>query len=82
MKKKAVHFTFVQMMAFHAFNRVLESGEFNMFDPRAQIKSGLSDKDYLFVMDNYSAMRAQEQQEEIRDIAMATTMAERFDIHF
>ena len=52
-------FTFVQILNYQNYERIRESGEFNMFDPRAQIATGLNTKEYIFVMNNYSALREQ-----------------------
>lgn len=41
---------------FMAYERMRQSGNFNMFDPRAQIYSGLDKDTYINVMKNYSAL--------------------------
>lgn len=47
-----------ELKKFDAYERVRQSGRFNMFDPRAIKASRLTKDDYLFVMRNYSALRA------------------------
>ena len=39
------------------FESVRSSGLFNMFDPRARQKTGLSKDEYSFVMKNYDALK-------------------------
>ena len=46
-------FTPEQIANVIAFEKVRQSGEFNMFDPRAAIASGLRYSEYTFVMENY-----------------------------
>ncbi len=53
MKKK---FTARQLADWRAFERVRSGGRLNMLDPRARQCSGLSEKRYAFVMDNYSEL--------------------------
>lgn len=54
----AENFSPSQLKSFKAYVRVQNSGRFNMFDPKAQRASGLSNDDYFFVLENYSALRA------------------------
>lgn len=41
---------------FDAYEKVRVSGKYNMFDPRALEASGLSKKDYVYVMENYTEL--------------------------
>jgi hypothetical protein len=50
-------FTKQQLADWQAYKRVRKSGKWNMFDHEAQIATGLADKDYDFVMDNFEALR-------------------------
>lgn len=49
-------FTFIQLSNWERYEKVRKGGRFNMFDPRARASTGLSDEDYLFVMENYGAL--------------------------
>ena len=40
-----------------AYEKVRKSGRHNMFDPRAQLATGLSREAFLFVMRNYSKLK-------------------------
>lgn len=42
---------------FNKYEKVRKSGKYNMFDYRAQLESGLSKEDYLYVMSNYSDLK-------------------------
>jgi len=53
-----ITFTEEQIANWRAYERVRQSGEFNMFDPRARRASGLGEAEYLFSLRNYSALRA------------------------
>lgn len=53
-----------QMECFKAYEGVRASGEFNMFDRRAQYAAGLEKEDFLFVMKNYAALKAQYDKEQ------------------
>lgn len=55
-KKK---FSKKQIRQWRAYERVRESGRWNMYWPQARMETGLSEKDYRFVMDNYSALADQ-----------------------
>ena len=50
-------FTFIQLENFRRYEEVREEGLYNMFDPRARELTGLSEKDYIFVMNNYSDLK-------------------------
>lgn len=56
-------FTWIQILNYIAYENVRSSGICNMFDPNAQIAAGLSNEDYVFVMKNYDALRAQYEDE-------------------
>ena len=51
-------FTPQQLKDFAKYVRVQKSGQYNMFDPRARTATGLSRKQFLFVMDNYMGLQA------------------------
>ena len=41
---------------FLAYEKVRQSGKYNMYDPRAKQKTRLTAEEYMFVMRNYSAL--------------------------
>jgi len=82
MKKQKAPFTYGQMANYRIYEWARVAGEANMFDPLVRISLGMTEKDFLFVVENYAALREQAQQEDLRDIAMAANLADRFDIHF
>lgn len=51
-------FTPEQLSAWESYEAVRQSGAFNMFDPRAKEAAGLDTRMYVFVMKNYSALKA------------------------
>jgi len=53
-----MEFTEAQISNFKAYEKVRASGKYNMFDPRAIRASGLPQSEYIFVMDNYTALEA------------------------
>lgn len=61
-------FTDAQIQHFKQYEKVRASGEFNMWDPRAQRAARLNEEDFLFVLANYTAL--QQQAEETKDIAI------------
>ena len=50
-------FTQEQVKNWKAYERVRAGGRYNMFDPRARRTAKLSEAEYGFVMDNYSALK-------------------------
>lgn len=50
-------FTKEQLSDWRAYERVRKGGRYNMFDPRARQATGLDSRDYVFVMDNFSALK-------------------------
>lgn len=50
-------FTAKQIADWRAYERVRQSGRFNMYDPRARRATKLDDEVYAFVMDHYSELR-------------------------
>lgn len=50
-------FTPKQLLQFEAYEQVRESGEYNMFDYRAQLAAGLTKDQHLFVMTNYDSLK-------------------------
>ena len=51
-------FTPGDIRAWKAYEKVRASGRFNMFDPRAMRETGLNEKQYSFVMNNFSVLKA------------------------
>lgn len=74
-------FSPTQMMNYRRYEQVRASGEFNMWSPQAQLATGLTNEDYLFVMGNYTLLNEQEMEEE-RELTMTSNLANRYDIHF
>ena len=54
-------FTSEQMKNWEKYEYVRKSGRWNMFDVRAMEASGLEKRDYLFVMENYGALKAEKE---------------------
>ena len=52
-------FTPEQLKHYAAYERVRQSGRFNMFDPRARFATGLNQEQYHFVINNFEALRQQ-----------------------
>lgn len=50
-------FTEVQQANWLQYESVRSSGLFNMFDPKAQEKAGLTNEEFFFVMGNYDALK-------------------------
>jgi len=42
------------------YEEVRQSGGHNMFSPNAQLLTGLTKKDYIYCMQNYSSLKEQE----------------------
>lgn len=57
MENKTTTFTKNQIEQYKSYEIVRNSGEYNMFDTRARLASGLTKDQYLFVMNNYSELR-------------------------
>jgi hypothetical protein len=51
-------FTEQQLSNFRAYEEVRKSGRFNMFDPRARKRTGLTSDEYMFVMHNYGKLKS------------------------
>lgn len=51
-------FTPKQIKNWKAFEKVRESGRFNMIDPRAASAARLSKDEHLFVIEHYEALEA------------------------
>lgn len=51
-------FTARQQKNWKAYERVRESGKYNMFSPRARRATGLSAEDYSFTMKYFSELQA------------------------
>ena len=51
-----MEFTNQQLQNFKKYVRVQMGGRYNMFDPRARAATGMDEDEYIFVMDNYSAL--------------------------
>ena len=58
-------FTEQEIKNWELYEEVRASGAYNMFDPMARLNTGLSRADYGFVMDNYSALKAQAENEDV-----------------
>ena len=52
-------FTAKQLKDYKAYEKVRAGGKWNMFDPRAQAATRLTRDEYIFVMENFSALRAE-----------------------
>lgn len=52
-------FTKQQLKDWQAFERVRKGGRYNMFDPRALAATKLERDEFLFVMSNYSELKAE-----------------------
>lgn len=50
-------FTKTQLKHYAAYERVRQSGQYNMWDPHARLAAGLTKEDYVFVMENFTALR-------------------------
>jgi hypothetical protein len=50
-------FTDEQIKAFRAYVKVQRSGRYNMLTPQAQRATGLAEKMYFFIMENYEALQ-------------------------
>lgn len=57
-KKTSTQFTAQQLLDFQAYVRVQKSNRYNMFDSRAMQAASLERDEFLFVMENYDALRA------------------------
>jgi hypothetical protein len=53
-----VTFTEQQLADWKAYERVRKGGRWNMFFPQARRATGLSEERYLFVMENFSKLKA------------------------
>jgi len=52
-----MEFTNQQLKNFAKYVRVQLSGRYNMFDPRARAAAGMSEDEYIFVMENYDKLK-------------------------
>ena len=52
-------FTEKQLEDFKAYRKVQKAGRWNMFELQAQLATGLELDEYIFVMKNYSNLRAE-----------------------
>ena len=52
-----MEFTNQQLKNFARYVRVQMGGRYNMFDPRARAAAGMSEDEYIFVMENYDALK-------------------------
>jgi hypothetical protein len=50
-------FTDQQLNDWKTYEHIRSSGQYNMLDPRARQLTGMSRDDYLFVIENYSALK-------------------------
>lgn len=51
-------FTADDLRDWKTYERARQGGRYYLFDPRARRDTGLSDERYLFVLRNYSALKA------------------------
>jgi hypothetical protein len=49
-------FTPEQLKNFIEYARIQRSGRYNMFDPRARVKTNMTLKEWIFCMENYFAL--------------------------
>lgn len=70
-----------QMKHYQRYEEVRAEGSFNMWSYYAQLATGLTDEQYIFVMNNYTEMKEQAM-EENRELTMTSNLANRYDIHF
>lgn len=54
-----MRFTEADLDNWRAYERVRQSGRFNMFDPRARAMTGMSKEEWLFCMKHYSELKEQ-----------------------
>ncbi len=52
-----MEFTNQQLQNFKKYVRVQMGGRYNMFDPRARAATGMDKDEYIFVMENYDALK-------------------------
>lgn len=52
-----MEFTNQQLKNFARYVRVQMGGRYNMFDPRARAATGMSEDEYVFVMENYDKLK-------------------------
>lgn len=52
-----MEFTNQQLQNFKKYFGVQMGGRYNMFDPRARAATGMDKDEYIFVMENYSALK-------------------------
>ncbi len=52
-----MEFTNQQLQNFKKYVRVQMSGRYNMFDSRARAATGMDKDEYIFVMENYDALK-------------------------
>lgn len=50
-------FTRSQIRDWRVYERTRTGGKWNMFDPRARLDTGLSEKRYSFVISNYTQLK-------------------------
>ena len=55
--KNEITFTKQEINNYKSYEQVRKSGAYNMFDSRARLSSGLTKEEYLFVMENYGALK-------------------------
>lgn len=52
-----MEFTNQQLQNFKKYFGVQMGGRYNMFDPRARAATGMDKDEYIFVMENYDALK-------------------------
>ena len=63
-----IKFTPEQVADYVDYERVRKTSRYNMFDPRARQSTGMTEDTYLFVIENFAALRAHHQQLEDQHI--------------
>lgn len=58
MNEPTKKFTTQQRDNFRAYERVRKGSRWNMYDPRAVRATGLDREEYVFVMNNFAALKA------------------------
>lgn len=64
---KNSRYTEKDIVDWHAYERVRAGGKYNMFDPRARMMTGLSQDRYIFILENYSRIQDQIEEDKITD---------------
>lgn len=52
-------FTKEQLQDYNSYERVRKSGRYNMYSAEARMATGLTKEEYIFVMRNYTELKAE-----------------------